>query len=101
MTFAVRGEGVGPALGEGPSRLLGPSREKLRSVDGVYFEAGFARGLNIPVIHTCKEPEFERAHFDTQQLPHLLWSNPAGLRDKLYYWIRGMFWGENRPPDDQ
>lgn len=56
---------------------------------GVYFEAGFARGLGIPVIHTCKKSAFENAHFDTKQLLHLLWDEPGELREKLLQHIRG------------
>ena len=29
---------------------------------GVYYEAGFAHGLNIPVIFTCREDVFEKIH---------------------------------------
>lgn|GEM_PF-276937 len=69
---------------------------------GVYFEAGFARGLNIPVIHACKGDEFDGAHFDTKQLPHLLWESAEDLREKLREWIRGWL-GEgpyaSSPPD--
>ncbi len=57
--------------------------------NGVYFEAGFARGLGSPVIHTCKNSDFEHAHFDIEQLPHLLWDSPEDLKEKLKHWIRG------------
>ena len=57
--------------------------------NGVYFEAGFARGLGITVINTCKRSEFGRAHFDTQQLNHLLWDTPSDLVETLYHRIRG------------
>ncbi len=40
---------------------------------GVYFEAGFAHGLGIPVIWTCREDHVEHLHFDTRQYNHLLW----------------------------
>jgi hypothetical protein len=32
---------------------------------GVYWEAGFAQGLGIPVIRTCKSDELWKLHFDT------------------------------------
>jgi len=32
---------------------------------GVYFEAGFAKGLGIPVIWTCRDDDFDNLHFDT------------------------------------
>ena len=50
---------------------------------GVYYEAGFAHGLGIPVILTCREDAIQRVHFDTRQYNHLLWSDPADLRAKL------------------
>ncbi|MGA2158670.1 MAG: hypothetical protein ABSG90_05590 [Dehalococcoidia bacterium] len=50
---------------------------------GVYFEAGFAKGLGIPVIWTCKESDIELAHFDTRQYNHILWGNPDELQSKL------------------
>ena len=57
---------------------------------GVYYEAGLARGLGIPVINTCKESNFGQAHFDTQQLDHLLWETPGDLTEKLFHRIRGI-----------
>jgi hypothetical protein len=50
---------------------------------GVYFEAGFAMGLNIPVIWTCKETSMKDLHFDTRQYPHIVWENSADLYKKL------------------
>ena len=47
---------------------------------GVYYEAGFAQGRDIPVIWTCKEGEEERLHFDTRQYNHVLWKDD-GLQD--------------------
>lgn len=52
---------------------------------GVYFEAGFALGLDIPVIWTCREDEIEKVHFDTRQYNHVLWSGPEDLHENLYY----------------
>jgi len=57
--------------------------------NGVYFEAGFARGLGIPVIHTCRQEHLDKAHFDTKQLNHVLWQTPDELREKLYNRIAG------------
>ena len=50
---------------------------------GVYFEAGFALGLGIPVIYTCREGSISKIHFDTRQYHHTAWNDPADLRDKL------------------
>ena len=40
---------------------------------GVYFEAGFADGLDIPVVCTCREDHEEHLHFDTRQRFHIFW----------------------------
>lgn len=50
---------------------------------GVYFEAGFAMGLGIPVIWLCKEGEINGAHFDTRQYNHILWNNETELFERL------------------
>jgi hypothetical protein len=42
---------------------------------GVYFEAGFALGLNLPVIWTCHEDHIGDLHFDTRQFNCLLWKD--------------------------
>ena len=39
----------------------------------VYFEAGFALGLGIPIFYTCREDMVEGLHFDTRQYPHITW----------------------------
>lgn len=57
--------------------------------NGVYFEAGFARGLGKPVIHTCRLDDFANAHFDIQQLNHIRWGTPDELRTKLRYRVLG------------
>ena len=50
---------------------------------GVYYEAGFAHGMNIPVIFSCKKSVIEKIHFDTRQYNHLLWEKPEKLREQL------------------
>ena len=50
---------------------------------GVYFEAGFAQGLNIPVIFTCRKKDFDIVHFDTRQFNHIVWENPEELKRRL------------------
>lgn len=50
---------------------------------GVYFEAGFALGLKIPVIWTCREDELEKTHFDTRQYNHVVWKDEKELFEKL------------------
>ena len=54
---------------------------------GVYYEAGFARGLGIPVIFTCKKEAIKDAHFDTEHYSHLKWENETDLYQQLLNWI--------------
>lgn len=41
---------------------------------GVYYEAGFAAGLGIPVFLTCNEEEANNVHFDILQYNCIRWS---------------------------
>lgn len=50
---------------------------------GVYFEAGFALGLNRPVIYTCSQEDFNKTHFDTNHYPHIVYETLADLEEKL------------------
>jgi hypothetical protein len=50
---------------------------------GVYFEAGFAMGLGIPVFFTCRSDMVTKLHFDTRQYAHIVWSTPERLRFDL------------------
>lgn len=50
---------------------------------GVYYEAGFAHGLNMPVIFTCRENAINKVHFDTRQYNHIVWETIDELREKL------------------
>ncbi len=50
---------------------------------GVYFEAGFALGLGIPVIFLCRKDQIAQAHFDTRQYNHIVWENETELYQKL------------------
>lgn len=45
----------------------------------VYYEAGFAMGLGIPVIWTCKKVDVGKLSFDTRQYPHIIWENEEDL----------------------
>jgi nucleoside 2-deoxyribosyltransferase len=51
---------------------------------GVYFEAGLATGLGLPVIWTVRESDFEAVHFDTRQYNHIVWKTPEELRARLH-----------------
>lgn len=50
---------------------------------GVYYEAGFAHGLGIEVIFTCKKDKLKKVHFDTRQYNHIDWETPGELRKRL------------------
>ena len=54
---------------------------------GVYFEAGYALGLGLPVIWTVREDDLPNAHFDTRQYNHIVWKTPAELRERLFFTI--------------
>ena len=51
----------------------------------VYYEAGFAHGLGIPVIFTCRADQIDDLHFDTNHFLHLPWpdDSPAELMEAL------------------
>jgi nucleoside 2-deoxyribosyltransferase len=51
--------------------------------NGVYFEAGFAKGHNKPVIWCCAKKEEKSVHFDTRQYNHIFWENEQQLYEKL------------------
>ena len=50
---------------------------------GVYFEAGLAMGLGIPVIFTCRHDMLDKLHFDTRQYNHIVWTGPEDLNERL------------------
>jgi hypothetical protein len=50
---------------------------------GVYFEAGIAMGLHIPVIWTCHKDDFQNMHFDTKHYKCLVWTTPDDLAKQL------------------
>ena len=56
---------------------------------GAYFEAGFAMGLGLPVIFTCRSDHFidgdrqKLLHFDVEHFNFILWENELQLREKL------------------
>jgi len=40
---------------------------------GVYYEAGFAKGLGLEVIWTCRKDEIDKLHFDIRQYNCIDW----------------------------
>jgi nucleoside 2-deoxyribosyltransferase len=49
----------------------------------VYYEAGFAYGLGIPVVLCCKKDSEKDMKFDTSHIKHLLWEDDNDLKNKL------------------
>ena len=73
-----------------------------RKKDGVrgsvYFEAGFAMGLGIPIIYTCRSDLMDEVHFDTRQYAYIVWETPDDLRKGLMDRIRARIGeGPNKP----
>lgn len=62
---------------------------------GVYFEAGYALGLGIPVIWACREDDSEHIHFDTKQYNHIFWEKEEKYREELYNFICAII-GKNK-----
>ena len=44
---------------------------------GVYYEAGFAHGLNLPVFWTCRKNHMKKLHFDVRQYNCIAWKDDA------------------------
>ncbi|HEY6195519.1 MAG TPA: hypothetical protein VI504_10790 [Candidatus Eisenbacteria bacterium] len=72
---------------------------------GVYFEAGFALGLGLPVIWTCKQATLDkkRLHFDVAHFNFLGWDDSADgcavFKLKLQHRIESVIGpGPNKPP---
>jgi len=54
---------------------------------GVYFEAGFALGLGLPVIWCVRKDDLGNVHFDTRQYNHIVWETPDDFENQLYNFI--------------
>lgn len=57
---------------------------------GVYYEAGFAFGLTLPVIWTCRSDHRNDIHFDTRQFNHIFWETPEDLKEQLSNTVRAI-----------
>lgn len=65
---------------------------------GVYYEAGFAHGLGIPVIFSCRKDNLDEVHFDTRQYNHIVWETSGDLRNQLTKRIAAVLGdGPNKP----
>ena len=50
---------------------------------GVYFEAGYALGLNLPVFWSCRKDHLNDLHFDIRQFNCIDWETPEELAKRL------------------
>tara|TARA_R110002049_G_C9178388_1_gene563401 strand:+ start:34981 stop:35907 length:927 start_codon:yes stop_codon:yes gene_type:complete len=50
---------------------------------GVYFESGYALGMNKSVIYTCSKNDFSKTHFDTNHYPHIVYESLEELQKNL------------------
>ena len=50
---------------------------------GVYYEAGFALGLGLEVIRSCRADQIDDLHFDVNHHYHIAWNTPEELREGL------------------
>ena len=57
--------------------------------NGVYFEAGFAKGLGLPVILSCHKSGLVDAHFDIRNYSIVVWDDASDLAKKIEHRIVG------------
>jgi hypothetical protein len=57
---------------------------------GAYYEAGLARGLGLPVIHTVMNKHEKDLHFDIVQINYIKWDSPENLKQQLLFRIKAV-----------
>ncbi|MEJ6529025.1 hypothetical protein [Exiguobacterium sp. USCH10] len=62
--------------------------------NGVYYEAGYAKGIGKEVIFTCHTDDFEKRHFDVAQTNTIVWKNISELSDMLSNRIEAIYINE-------
>lgn len=50
---------------------------------GVYYEAGYAKGVGLPVIHVVSREDMARCHFDVKHLNLIVWNDFSDLKERL------------------
>ena len=63
---------------------------------GVYFEAGYAMGLGLPVLWSVREDDLQNVHFDTRQYNYIIWRAADDLEQQLYNRVSAVI---GRPDD--
>jgi len=67
---------------------------------GVYYEAGYAKGLGLEVIWTCRQDDIDKLHFDIRQYNFIEWDTEhlPEFAEKLRKRIESVFGqGQYRP----
>jgi nucleoside 2-deoxyribosyltransferase len=54
---------------------------------GVYFEAGFAIGLGLPVFWFVRKDDLDNVHFDTHQYNHIMWEIKESLAQQIELFV--------------
>lgn len=57
---------------------------------GVYFEAGYALGLGLPVFWCVRKDDLQNVHFDTRQYNHIAWDDEQHLAEQLYLFVNAI-----------
>ena len=57
----------------------------------VYYEIGFAHGLSLQVVYTCRSSHLRRVHFDVSHRPILKWKDEEDLAKVLRLHLRQEF----------
>ena len=60
---------------------------------GVYYEAGFAHGLGLPVFFTCRQDQLDDLHFDVRQYNTIVWEDLDALKNRLRHRIEAVLGG--------
>ena len=110
----IRDAGYRPFRIDGKEHINGISDEILAEIrtsrflvadytlmnNGVYFEAGVAVGLGIPVIATCRADQLDKLHFDIKHINTLKWETPEQLARDLARRISGVIGKGSIPSTD-
>jgi len=94
---AIRAAGYSPVIADGIDHINKIDDEIISEIrkarflvadftghrGGVYFEAGFAMGLGLPVFWTCRRDEIPNLHFDIRQYNCIDWIDAADLETRL------------------
>jgi len=54
---------------------------------GVYFEAGYAIGLGLPVFWSVRKDNLDKVHFDTRQYNHVIWESEESLAEQIELFV--------------